>query len=219
MVGLLVKDIYHSLRMYAFVGLMFLIAIVWVITEKNYFFAQGYITFMSLAMVFGTIAWDSNKNGMGYLLTLPISRKQYVLSKYLFCLVTLVVFGALALAVCLIMGAVLKIEVDGNLFLSELSTIMTAIPVMAVGIPVCIIFGNEKKGFARFIILAVAVFIAGAVSTSMMVGDSESGLMGIVVFIGNLPLIWVFVGGALIDVLFIVSTMAISVWALKRKDY
>ena len=49
-------------------------------------FLIGYLTMISAILSIGTISYDEFDNGYPFLLTLPVTRKSYVMAKYLFCL-------------------------------------------------------------------------------------------------------------------------------------
>lgn len=54
------------------------------ILAKNYQFVMFYAALMGGFQMIGTITYDAANNGMEYLLTLPVTRKQYAAEKYLF---------------------------------------------------------------------------------------------------------------------------------------
>lgn len=60
------------------VGIIYL----FVQTDGSIFFIS-YMIFVSLSVTVGTISYDSYHHGMNFLMTLPFTRKEYVISKYL----------------------------------------------------------------------------------------------------------------------------------------
>lgn len=54
------------------------------IVAQNYQFVMFYAALMGGFQMLGTITYDTANNGMEYLLTLPVTRKQYAAEKYLF---------------------------------------------------------------------------------------------------------------------------------------
>ncbi len=54
------------------------------IFAQNYQFVMFYAALMGGFQMLGTITYDTANNGMEYLLTLPVTRKQYAAEKYLF---------------------------------------------------------------------------------------------------------------------------------------
>ena len=84
MSGLLMKDLELlkvNIRTYFSVfavGIIYL----FVQTDGSIFFIS-YMIFVSLSVTVGTISYDSYHHGMNFLMTLPFTRKEYVISKYL----------------------------------------------------------------------------------------------------------------------------------------
>ena len=84
MSGLLMKDmelLKVNIKTYCIVfavGIIYL----FVQTDGSIFFIS-YMIFVSLSVTVGTISYDSYHHGMNFLMTLPFTRKEYVISKYL----------------------------------------------------------------------------------------------------------------------------------------
>lgn len=84
MSGLLMKDLELlkvNIKTYCIVfavGIIYL----FVQTDGSIFFIS-YMIFVSLSVTVGTISYDSYHHGMNFLMTLPFTRKEYVISKYL----------------------------------------------------------------------------------------------------------------------------------------
>ena len=84
MKGLLVKDLCLMATQKRFFILILGVGALLTFGGQDIIFVMGY-----MMMVFGlfsgsTISYDDMNHGMGFLMTLPVSRKQYVRSKYLF---------------------------------------------------------------------------------------------------------------------------------------
>ena len=84
MKGLLVKDIKYIKHQVNFFLLLFLIAIGVSFSSKEGSFIIGYLTFITSLFVLTTISYDEFNNGYAFLFTLPFSRKEYVIEKYIF---------------------------------------------------------------------------------------------------------------------------------------
>ena len=63
-------------------SIIFFTVIFLMITGINSSFLMGYIPFICCTLTMGTISYDEYENGLPFLLTLPISRKEYVKEKY-----------------------------------------------------------------------------------------------------------------------------------------
>lgn len=161
MKGLLVKDIRLLLGQKQFYIVVLGIGILFTCTN-SLGMGVSYITGLLTYFTVSTISYDEVENGMSYLMTLPIVRKQYAQEKYLFAGILSVVGAILAsfigIIVCLVNSYVQGIT-------EVLMTAGVMLPVcwltMAVLIPIQIKFGPEKGRFAMlagFAIISVVIF-------------------------------------------------------------
>lgn len=99
MKGLFLKDFRYLLLQKSFFGLILIIGLALSLTMgDSYYFVLGYLTFMGSLLGFITITMDDQTNGMAFLFTLPISRKQYVTEKYLFSILVMLFSSGVSLA-------------------------------------------------------------------------------------------------------------------------
>ena len=132
MSGLLAKDmelLKINIKTYLAV---FLIGFIYLIVQKNgSTFFVSYSVFVSIGVSVGTISYDGYHHGMNYLMTLPVTRKQYVWSKYLlgFC------FAAVTGVAALLIG-ILKVQFTGNQEMQDL-LISAGVSMIIAGIILC----------------------------------------------------------------------------------
>lgn len=111
-------------------------------------FVIGYLTMLCAILAISTISYDEFDNGYLFLLTLPITKKVYVYSKYTFCLLAdLVGWG---ISILIYAGCTI---VRGNLLTVEaLPETLAFIPVFvlltAIMLPLQLKFGAEKSRVA-----------------------------------------------------------------------
>ncbi|MBR5794701.1 MAG: ABC-2 transporter permease [Erysipelotrichaceae bacterium] len=91
MKGLLVKDLRLLLSQSRFYIILLIVLFVSG-TSTQATFVSGYIAVVFPMFAVSTISYDEYDNGNAFLFTLPFSRKEYVLAKYIFGLL-LCVFG------------------------------------------------------------------------------------------------------------------------------
>ncbi len=111
-------------------------------------FVIGYLTMICAILTVGTISYDEFDNGYPFLLTLPITKRTYVIEKYVFCLL-----GGLAgwcISVVIFLCCILM---KGNaITASDLSEISVFIPVLglitAIMLPLQLKYGAEKSRIA-----------------------------------------------------------------------
>ena len=116
MSGLLMKDLELLKVNIKTYFIVFAVGIIYLFvqTDGSIFFIS-YMIFVSLSVTVGTISYDGYHHGMNFLMTLPVTRKQYVWSKYLlgFC------FAAVTGMAALLIG-ILKVQVTGNQEMQDL---------------------------------------------------------------------------------------------------
>ena len=84
MKGLFVKDIELMKQQKQFFILVVVMGVILNLTGSgSVSFATGYFTFVTAIFAITTISYDEFDNGLAFLMTLPVTRKQYVAEKYL----------------------------------------------------------------------------------------------------------------------------------------
>ncbi len=122
-------------------------------------FIMSYMAIFVPMVINSTISYDDMDNGMEYLMTLPVTRRQYVYSKYVFSAGV----GFLCWIFSCVMGTLSNV-VHGNqgepeewLFLC-LSSLGLLIFISSLIIPVQLKFGAEK---AKIVMILIMVGVAG----------------------------------------------------------
>lgn len=132
MSGLLMKDLELLKVNIKTYFIVFAVGIIYLFvqTDGSIFFIS-YMIFVSLSVTVGTISYDGYHHGMNFLMTLPVTRKQYVWSKYLlgFC------FAAVTGMVALLIG-ILKVQVTGNQEMQDL-LISAGVSMILAGMILC----------------------------------------------------------------------------------
>ena len=161
MKGLLIKDIRYLIGQKASIAIFIGLGLYFLLTETDVSFAMVFSMIMAAVFSTSSISYDNYENGMAFLLTLPVRKKTYVVSKYVFSLFVVVAMGSLIgilTTLCAASGI-------GNVELSTLGGGMAAgfaaaIVMLAVMIPVYIIFGAEKARVALLVVYGI-VFAVG----------------------------------------------------------
>ncbi|HCT91110.1 MAG TPA: hypothetical protein DF613_06995 [Lachnospiraceae bacterium] len=123
MKGLLIKDMNLMLGNARTILPAMGVGVIYVFfTDIQISFAMGYMIMLFGMTALSTLAYDEENGGMSYLMTLPVSRFQYVLSKYLFLLLFMSV-GAVVSLVTILASAVAKGIVDHTSSLDVLQNI------------------------------------------------------------------------------------------------
>ncbi|WP_296557829.1 ABC-2 transporter permease [uncultured Acetobacterium sp.] len=153
MKGLILKDLLNLKSTFKMLGVMMLFFAVVFIPQGNSFIF-GIIILMFAMMVVTTISYDDLAKWDAYALTMPVTRKEMVLSKYL----VMAILNTLGAVLSLIVGAVGSV-IMGQSFDLEILAIIGAIYLIAlifgsVIIPLIYKFGTEK---ARLMLILCAL--------------------------------------------------------------
>ena len=193
MKGELVKDIRIIKNQLSYFGIMALIAFLLSLNEGMTVFALSYASFMGMVFGVTTLNYDEYNNGLSYLMTLPVERKQYVMAKYIFSLISSLMFAGAVAIFCILYRYIMGKPL-GELLSAAVSILPLALILISVLLPIYIKFGATK---AR-LVTGIAVGVSGGI------------------YMGLMPLI--FIGGDMVgpfneSLLYIVITAA-SVMAL-----
>ncbi len=160
MKGLLVKDIRLMKNQITFMALIIVICGIFLVMGEELSFVTGYLAAILSIMVINTLKYDEFDNGYNFLFTLPVSRRVYVMEKYL--------FGGIVILLLLITGMILanvapviQPEVYQRIQMSEImiTMLLIAVIIQSVTIPLQLQFGCEKSRMALGVLIA-GVFIA-----------------------------------------------------------
>ncbi len=218
MKGLLVKDFRFLLGQKSSFLIFIGIGLYFLLTGVDVSFALMFTVMMSSILATSSISYDSFDNGMAFLMTLPIQKKTYVISKYILSLLVVLVMGGLIVLLATI-GANMGLE---HLNLADLKGVLLVAAVFAtvmlsVMIPVYIIFGGEN---ARMAILAVYGIVAViALAIKALVGDVEAAANELFAKLASLS-DWQLacLGGGIMLALVLIS-MVVSMIGLEKKEY
>lgn len=216
MKGLLIKDICLLKMQIRFFVIIIFVAAMLGSTNKDVSFIMSYLTFVFSFFTISTISYDDMDNGMTFLLTLPVTKSQYVQSKYIFGILMILVSGILSLImipVCMMINPV-PVNLEEVIF-SCVVTVGSILLFLSVIFPLQFKFGAEKGRIVMFIILAIIVTVCyGAAKLLEIQGIDLSKLLDERV---NVYTAMAAATGAGI-VCYLIS-MGISVGIIKKKEY
>lgn len=177
----------------------------------------GYFSFLIVILIVGTISYDEFDNGTAFLMSLPISRKLYVQSKYLLCIIGELSAWTIGFCIYVLSGFIRKVPVNIG---EELPTIAIMIPIVMLMVdlllPIQLKFGMEKS---RVVMATFCVVVAVIIYVSYNYSLSGAAVDDIIATINAIsPSVYLIVG----FVLFILVTYLsyiISVKVIKKKEY
>lgn len=159
MTGLMVKDLRIVLKNKQNLILFVIIALAISFTTDSSFIIC-YLTFMGVMLAIGTISYDEFDNGYPFLMTLPITRRNYVIGKYILCVCVILIAWILALALCFVSDMILEnpVSVKDTLMMA---LAMLPIPVLAtdVMLPLQLKYGAERSRLVIFTIAGIGAIV------------------------------------------------------------
>lgn len=139
-------------------------------------FGMLYAAMMFSMLVVSTANYDDNDNGMSYLFTLPITRRGYVLEKYLFgCILMGLAFAAASMIIAATSIATSASYLSEDLFGAGFGFWLTGSIILCATLPLQIKYGAEKGRIALgavFICLAVAGYVFREAATAFEIDIS-----------------------------------------------
>lgn len=183
--GLLIKD----LRLvFSQMKLFFAIMAVWgvfmAVNIEQFYFVPAYTAVFCSFISLSTYSYDEFENGMAYIFTLPVQRRDYVRAKYLLGILFMMVPTIVITFAACVAGMVTKGEAAvWEYFAATVTSIGIALVLIAVENPLYIQFGQEKSKIFKLVSfgiigggLGVIGSLAGESADGMSVISSISGL-------------------------------------------
>lgn len=159
MKGLLVKDFCLIMQQKKFLVLLLLLAIV-LNYNSDGSFVIGYLTFVCSFLIISSISYDEYDNGYSFLFTLPVGRKTYVQSKYIF---AVLLSGCSWMTGCVIATVFYLARNQMGRFrgsIAEAWILLLAILIfLAIVLPLQFKFGAEKGRYAMLATFGICFLI------------------------------------------------------------
>ena len=159
MKGLLIKDF-----QLAFLNIRMLVALCIVsifLTSSSTgsaAFVISYVTIIFFMFVLTSISYDELDHSISFLFTLPISRKTYVLEKYVFSLVCGMIGLVFSSAICTVIGMIKNIDLVGPDFIPvALSIYLMLLFIVALMLPIQLKVGGDNGRIALFLVFGIIV--------------------------------------------------------------
>lgn len=218
MKGLLVKDIRFLMGQKASLLVCLGLGVYFLFTGADISYAMVFSIMMASLLSTSSISYDSFENGMSYLMTLPIQRKTYVVSKYIVSLLVALVCSAVisvAIVICHAMGmeGIELSQLGGTLVIALLMTVV----LTAIMVPIYIIFGGEKARFAMMAIFGVVVALGFLISR--IFGDMEAKMDALILRLGAMSDMQLILIGAGVIIVIIAASLLITIKFLERKEF
>ena len=219
MKALFIKDIRIVLKQQrVLICAFFAVVTILAFATDNSMYAVAFVLFLVPTMMLTTISYDTFENGMSYIMSLPVSVKDYVAEKYILTVASSLIFNIMAtilINVVLSIGkgvGIMPLELIVNAMLAQFMVLI----YISLVLPVDIRFGTDK-GMIIVVLMAVVIGAAGPmlgninVDSGLMYKLSESEITSVPV---NQALLLMSVGG-----IFAIVSYFISVKLMKQMEY
>ncbi|MGN0250280.1 MAG: ABC-2 transporter permease [Oliverpabstia sp.] len=164
MKGLLIKDFKLMKNQKQFFLMILFFCIFFIVINGNPAFMISYLMIMCSFFTLSTISYDDFDHGMGYIFTLPVTRKIYVTEKYVFGLLSSAAAAVLSLIVLFAFLVTGYMDISIGELLSEVvGSMVVVLLIMILMIPVQLKFGSEKGRVPMLAVMAGAAAIGFAV--------------------------------------------------------
>lgn len=217
MKGLLLKDLKLLKVQRTALLLIFVVASLMILRTENYAFGIGYMTFIGALFPITTISCDEENNGNTFLFCLPVSRKGYVMEKYVFGL--LFGGGCWLLGTLLTVGAVLTKDAEKLGDLPGLAALLLPIlfVFLAVMLPFQLKFGGERGRIA--IIIAIGGVCLMGVGVERLAGMFHIDLLSVLKHLLEMGRGVITVLAFVVGLAILYISYRISVLIMNRKEF
>ena len=219
MKALFIKDIRIVLKQQrVLICAFFAVITILAFATDNSMYAVAFVLFLVPTMMLTTISYDTFENGMSYIMSLPVSVKDYVAEKYILTVASSLIFNIMAtilINVVLSIGkgvGVMPLELIVNAMLAQFMVLI----YISLVLPVDIRFGTDK-GMIIVVLMAVVIGAVGPmlgninVDSGLMYKLSEAEITSVPV---NQALLLMSVGGV-----FAIVSYFVSVKLMKQMEY
>lgn len=155
MKGLILKDFINLKKQFKIVGLIMLFYYIFSMMTNNSSMFGTMVTVVFAMLPITAISFDEKANWDKYALTMPVSRAEMVISKY--------ILGIIASLISVILNYIaqflLGTEVNGDSILMISMVFYASILFFSILLPIMFKFGVEKGRLMMFIVLMLPTFI------------------------------------------------------------
>ncbi|MFV0361600.1 MAG: ABC-2 transporter permease [Suipraeoptans sp.] len=179
MKGLLIKDLRYLRINKRFLIIFFFLSFIYMTIFDSLFFFTAFFSAGGMMLSLTTFSYDDFDNGTVFLLSLPFTRKQFVIEKYLFAIgITTLIW-----AISMVVNTIYLIVTTGDLpslsfMLPTIAIWFVYLLITSLIIPIQFKFGPEKMGIATMSIFA-GFFVIGYFGNKLLqsVGTSLSKII------------------------------------------
>ena len=218
MKGLLLKDLKLMLNQKKFFIMMLVIAIIIAFSSNNPSFVLGYMTFFISIIALSTINYDEFNNGYTFLFTLPFTKKDYTLEKYILTYLTAFISWIFSM----LLSAILYIILDGSYnvrdgLIERISTLMIFIIILSIMLPIKLKAGIEKSNIVQSLLMGIIfIFILGI---NLILDLFNIDLSSLIIFLERINIYNLILALFIIVTIITVISYFISIKIMDKKEF
>ena len=218
MKGLFFKDFYFLSLQKKFFLIQLLVCLLFLQTNQGISFTITYLAVISASSVIGTVSYDELNHSDAFLLTLPVSRRDYTIEKYVFGIFMWAI-GLIASMVliwlCSAFGSLQPIwtQISWNCF----SSLLTALFFLAIMLPIRFQFGPEKGRYVLLLLEAAILLLAVSWESLLsFFGQNVTGIFRIIASAGPAVSLAILMG--VCSIVFL-SSFFFSIRIMEKKEF
>lgn len=218
MKGLIIKDIKLMKLQRSFIVVLILLIAGMSIMAPTADFSAGfiscYLAILAPIFVVNTISYDEADNGLVFLFSLPFSRREYVIEKYLLGLLIGLVSIVAVMGLTLIVGFAKGSEDYLDMAIAMMTAFFGELFFLSLLVPLQLRLGSEKSRYATIAAIGCS-FILGYFIVKLLYG------MGINVeeYVNSISPQAMFTGAIVIDGCLLVASMLLSLRIIGKKEF
>ena len=160
MVGLLLKDIYSLNKILKQYSISCIVFIFLSVSMKSSVYFVVMVTLMATMLIFTSLSNDEMSKWDKYALTMPIARKDIVLSKYLLFTILLLSGIIVSSSIGLVMTNLMSFESTKSILITSISFVGISCLLISIMLPVIFKYGVEKGRILLYVVIAIPSFLA-----------------------------------------------------------
>ena len=178
-----------------------------------------YLTIFGTMFSVSTISFDEVDNGYSYIMTLPVTYKDYVYEKYMFCTAGGIAAGLVTMVFFLIgTGIRGTAVVTSDMLIAAAAAVLPPIVIIeSFLIPVQLRFGNSKSRI--FIMVLIGAVIASVYVMDRVVGDVEQKAAALIKSVDGIKPLYGIIGVVAATMIILAVSVMCSMRVMRRKQY
>lgn len=180
-------------------------------------FSGAYLTMLGTILALSTLSYDDSDNCMEFLFTLPCTRKQYVMEKYLFVYGFSLAAGLIGMIIGVIAGSVKGEPVDSLMFVEIIaSEVPIFVIIGGIMIPLQLKFGPERTRVVFLLIFGTVFGIAFLISRISKMVDV---IADFAIKLDSMSMLSLAAISAVILIVFSLISVFISIKIIEKKEF